>query len=58
MQTLTDSMKNSRKDTTDDAYERFREIEYSDTHGTVTIIQDTENERAWIQSDVTLEVRP
>lgn len=38
-------------------YERFRTIEYCDAHGTVTIIQDTQNDRAWLQSTVTLEVR-
>ena len=51
-------MNRGGKETSYTEYDRFREIEYSGAHGTVTIIQDTENARAWIQSTVTLEVRP
>lgn len=36
---------------------RLREIEYTGSNGAVMIIQDTENDRAWLQSTVTLEVR-
>lgn len=36
--------------------DRYRAIEYQRTAGQVTIIQDTENEQAWIQSDVTADV--
>ncbi|MFB6140822.1 MAG: hypothetical protein ABEJ26_10355 [Halosimplex sp.] len=35
---------------------RYRTIEYASGDVTVTIIQDSENDRAWIQSDRTLEV--
>jgi hypothetical protein len=38
-------------------FDRFREIVYADAEGTVTIIQDTRNDRAWVQSTVTIEVR-
>jgi hypothetical protein len=38
--------------------ERYRTIEYRGTVESVTVIQDTENDRAWVQSDVTVEIRP
>ncbi|GGN90958.1 hypothetical protein GCM10009030_13470 [Haloarcula pellucida] len=38
--------------------ERYRAIEYRGENGLVTIIQDTENEGAWIQSDVRRDVLP
>ncbi|MBX0324234.1 hypothetical protein EGH21_14440 [Halomicroarcula sp. F13] len=37
--------------------DRYRAIEYRSENGLVTIIQDTENEAAWVQSDVREEVR-
>jgi len=38
--------------------DRFRWIEYSGDLGPVSIIQDTENHQAWLQSDFVLDVRP
>lgn len=35
---------------------RYREIQYHGVVGPVTIIQDTQNDEAWIQSTVTAEV--
>lgn len=35
---------------------RYREMEYADDDGVVTIFQDVENDRAWVQSDVTVPV--
>lgn len=37
--------------------ERYREVEFDGTDGPWTIIQDTEHEDRWIQSNVTTEVR-
>lgn len=37
--------------------DRYRAIEYRSETGLVTIIQDTENEEAWVQSDVREPVR-
>ncbi|MFB6165268.1 MAG: hypothetical protein ABEJ31_08935 [Haloarculaceae archaeon] len=39
------------------SFERYRAIEYSGEDGRITIIQDTENDRAWIQSDSLRDVR-
>lgn len=41
----------------DRADERYREIEFDGTDGPWTIIQDTERDERWIQSNVTAEVR-
>ncbi len=38
--------------------DRFRWIEYSGDSGPISIIQDTENHRAWVQSDFVVDVRP
>lgn len=35
---------------------RYQEIEYQGSLGTVLVIQDTENEKAWIESDVVVEL--
>ena len=37
-------------------FERYRTIEYNGDTGPVTIIQDDENENAWIQSDTTRDI--
>lgn len=45
--------------TTDDDPEQldqFRSLEFASDDGPITIIQDTENEDAWIQSDVATDV--
>lgn len=50
-------MSDSTEFTQSDTYGRLREIEFSGVQGTITILQDSENDRAWIQSDTTLPVR-
>lgn len=42
----------------DPTAERYREIEYDGTLGTVLVIQDTENDRAWLESDHVVDVEP
>jgi len=49
-------MTNSTREHDEDGTERYRAIEYGSNKERVTIIQDSENEKAWIQSDYTLEV--
>jgi hypothetical protein len=49
----------ARKPSFDDsAFERYRAIEYGSDAGPVMIIQDTETDTAWIQSDTTRNVEP
>jgi hypothetical protein len=36
--------------------DRYRYIQYNDDGGTVTVIQDTENHHAWIQSTLHVAV--
>lgn len=50
-------MTTERTETNDDVGRRYRELEYDGRDGPVTIIQDTENERRWLQSTVTVPVR-
>lgn len=38
--------------------DRYRYIQYNDDGGTVTVIQDTENHHAWIQSTQHVAVEP
>ena len=38
--------------------DRYRYIQYEDNGGTVTVIQDTENHHAWIQSTLHVPVEP
>jgi hypothetical protein len=35
---------------------RYRTMEYDGEDGVVTIFQDVENDRAWVQSDTTIPV--
>jgi hypothetical protein len=37
--------------------DRYRMIEYQREAGLVFIIQDAENDQAWIQSDVTMDLQ-
>jgi len=37
--------------------DRYRMIEYQKESDPVMIIQDTENEQAWIQSDLTMDLQ-
>lgn len=37
---------------------RYRLIEYDDTNSTVFVIQDSENDEAWIQAADTVNVGP
>ncbi|WP_435177133.1 hypothetical protein [Halorussus sp. AFM4] len=37
---------------------RYRLVEYEDSYGTVAVIQDTENDEAWIQAATTVDVEP
>lgn len=42
-----------------EAASRYRCIEFEDDDAdTITIVQDTENDRAWVQSTVALPVEP
>lgn len=49
-------MSNPTQETDSDGRGRYRAIEYSSGEGTVTVIQDSENDQAWIQSDQPMEV--
>lgn len=37
---------------------RYRLVEYEDSYGTVAVIQDSENDDAWIQAATTVDVEP
>jgi hypothetical protein len=50
-------MSNTKHEINGDEDGRYRTIEYSSDSGMVTIIQDSENDNAWIQSDQLMEVR-
>lgn len=41
---------------TDDAEQRYITTQYGDGEEQVTLVHDTENEQAWIQSDSAVEV--
>ena len=36
---------------------RYRCIEFEDDADTITIVQDTENDRAWVQSTLAMPIR-
>ena len=38
--------------------DRYRYIQYTDDGGTITVIQDSENHHAWIQSTLYVPVEP
>jgi len=51
-------MTHSRQENTSENAGRYRAIEYGTGETAVTIIQDSRNDRAWIQSDRPMELRP
>ncbi|WP_424004923.1 hypothetical protein ACOZ4I_18655 (plasmid) [Haloarcula salina] len=52
------STENDADDGITELPDRFRWIEYTGDLGPVSIIQDTENHQAWLQSDSVVDVRP
>lgn len=49
----TDTQSDTQRRTADD---RYRYVEYDTDGSTVSIIQDSENQRAWIQSTLSVDV--
>ncbi|MFC5971890.1 hypothetical protein ACFPYI_11160 [Halomarina salina] len=51
-------MRRGKTDRSEDGrHRRYQEIEFDGSDGPWTIIQDTEHQQRWIQSNVTAEVR-
>jgi len=48
---------NTKSNDTIESFDRYRTIKYQQHSGPVTIIQDTENDNAWIQSDITMTLQ-
>lgn len=51
------NMSDSTRETNVDEQGKYQSIEYTGSTGTITIIQDRENDKAWIQSNQPMEVQ-